>query len=104
MLDTEPQNQVVNAFSVPEFCRRNRIGVTTAYRAQKAGFLRFTKQFGKTLVTAEAEAEFRKLAAEGKLVWPEDMVEEKPGPAERASRKRGRLREDRPAKRRQDAT
>jgi hypothetical protein len=84
MLDMEPQGQV-NAYSVPEFCRRNRIGVTTAYRAQKAGFLKFTKQFGKTLVTAEAEAEFRKLAADGKLVWPQGM--EKPGPAER---KRGR--------------
>ena len=89
MRDTEPQDQV-RAFSVPVFCRRNNIGVTTAYRAHKADLLKFTKQFGKTVVTVEDEAEFRKLAAEGKLVWPEEMADKKPGPTERSQRKRGR--------------
>jgi hypothetical protein len=66
--------------------------VTTAYRIHNARILElhgagplFIKQFGRTLVTAEAEAKFRQLAAEGKLVWPEGMKVKKPGPKERAA-------------------
>ncbi|HEY7551167.1 MAG TPA: hypothetical protein VH913_16840 [Hyphomicrobiaceae bacterium] len=84
--DADPGNEVrVNAYSVQEFCRRNQMGVTTAYRANKAGFLEFTKQFNRTLITVEAEAKFRRLAAEGKLVFPKSG---KPSPKQRAEAKR----------------
>jgi hypothetical protein len=59
-----------NAFPLPVFCRRNNIGRTSAYRAHEAGLLKLTRVFGKTVVTIEDEAEFRRLAREGKLVWP----------------------------------
>jgi hypothetical protein len=83
--NADPGNQVeVSAFSVPEFCRRNKLGVTTAYRANKAGLLEFTKQFGRTLITVEAEARFLQLRNEGKLRFPKTG---KPSPKQRAEAK-----------------
>jgi hypothetical protein len=60
----------VGMFDVPTFCRRNSIGVSSAYRLAREGKLKISKVYGKALVTAEDEAEFRKAVTEGKLATP----------------------------------
>jgi hypothetical protein len=62
-----------NAFDLRTFCIRNNMGLTTVYKANKAGFIDFVKLFGKTVVTAEAEAKFQELLKAGKLEWPPEM-------------------------------
>jgi hypothetical protein len=80
-----------NAFDIPTFCKRNNIGVTIAYKARKHGFVEFTKLFGKSVVTVEAEAKFRKLLREGKLVWPAEDGEPKPARKPPAPKRKRRL-------------
>jgi hypothetical protein len=57
----------VNACDVPEFCRRNCISISTAYKAKREGLLRIVKVYGKALVYAEDEAAWIKAARDGKL-------------------------------------
>lgn len=48
-----------DAYPFREWCRRNSIGVTTAYAEVKAGRLVARKVRGKTIVTAEDGAAWR---------------------------------------------
>lgn len=50
----------VNVFDVNTFCRRNGMGRTKAYRLAREGKLTMRNMYGKTVVTIEDEAEFRR--------------------------------------------
>jgi hypothetical protein len=69
------ESEGVIGWQMPVFCKRNNIGLSSAYKAHAAGLLELTKVFNKTIVTIEAEAKFRKLAREGKLVWPKKATD-----------------------------
>jgi F420-0:gamma-glutamyl ligase-like protein len=71
----------VNAFSVPDFCARNAMCPSTAYKLARMGMLEIRKQLGKAVVTIEDESAYRKLLRENKLASP---VEKGAGRGKRA--------------------
>jgi hypothetical protein len=55
----EPAQQQQDFYTLIEFARRNRIGLSTAYNEIKAGRLTARKVGRRTLITAEDERDWR---------------------------------------------